>query len=334
MFFSKHIQRLFFRNAKQSFLFLALFVVLHSYAQKFEKVDAITSSYSSGISDAKVLATHISDDFKDQTNQVRALFIWLTHHIDYNINELNYGATNYSFRYSSKEELEQKIRARDLEIIHKTLQEKRAVCEGYSMVFKEVCDILNIRCEIISGYSRSPFSQIGKLPLSGKHAWNAVYINNQWKLIDTTWGAGYSRDSEHWVKDFDAYYFFTAPKDLLTTHYPEEKKWQLIQPTLNEKEFTSQAIYSSLFFENELKLLAPISGIIHSKNKAFILIEIDNLPPASEMGFAYENDYYLTSIIPEFEGSKAILKIPVTGKKNTTLNVLLETEMILQFRID
>jgi len=198
MFFSKHIQRLFFRNAKQSFLFLSLFVVLHSYPQKFEKVDEIALSYGSGISDAKVLATHISDDFKNQTDQARALFIWLTHHIDYNINELNYGATNYSLRYSSKEELEQKIRARDLEIIHKTLQEKRAVCEGYSMVFKEVCDILNIRCEIISGYSRSPFSQIGKLPLSGKHAWNAVYINNQWKLIDTTWGAGYSRDSENW----------------------------------------------------------------------------------------------------------------------------------------
>lgn len=330
----KTIKRLFFNFVKQSFLFTTLLLYSLSNAQSFDKVDAIALHYSSKITSPESLANTIANDFRSDTERVRALYIYLTNNISYNLNEYKYGADNYSFSYSSKEELEQKIRQRNLEIIRKTITEKRAICEGYSMLFNEVCSLLNIKCKNISGYTRTPNSIIGSLPLQGKHAWNAVSINNEWKFIDTTWGAGYSRDNNHWVKEYDEHYFFTRPNELLTTHFPEVKKWQLVKKPLTEKEFSSQPIYSALFFNENLNLISPTSGILKTNKEGILRIKFKNLKPDAEIGYAFQKDYYLTTIIPEFKGTTATILIPTKGKRNTTLNILVNTEMVLQYKIN
>jgi transglutaminase/protease-like cytokinesis protein 3 len=332
MFLLNNIKRLFFNFVKQSFL---LRIFLFSYlllGQNFNRVDATVCTYSSKINNTNELAKKIDNDFSNDLDKVRALYIYLTHNIEYDLNEYKYGADNYSFRYSSKEELEKQIRQRDLKIIHKTLYRKKAICEGYSMAFKEVCGILDINCVVISGYTRTISSEIGKLPLEGRHAWNAVYINSKWRFIDTTWGAGYSRDSEHWIKSYDEHYFFTPPKELITTHFPEEKKWQLVASSKTETQFTNQPLYSSLFFNEGIELVSPKDGIIDS-HKEFLILKLKNVKPDVEFGYAFEKDYYLTSIIPEYKKNNATLRIPLKGKNNTTLNILSGTEMVLQFQI-
>lgn len=332
MIVSSNIIRLFFSFTKQSFLLYLFFVSCLLTGQNFEKIDHTALHYSRNIVNANELAEKINKDFSNDLEKIRALYIYVTNTVEYNINEYKYGVDNYSFIYSSKEELEQKIRQRNLGIINKTLSTKKAICEGYSMVFKEVCDIINIKCVVISGFTRTPFSQIGKLPLEGKHAWNAVYINSKWNLVDTTWGAGYSSGSNHWIKEYDEHYFFTNPKDIITTHFPEESKWQLLNSSKSEIQFTSQPLYSSLFFKEKIQLLFPESGILNTKNE-FIILKLKNVKPDAELGYAFKNDYYLTTLIPEFKNNIATLKIPLKGKRNTTLNILIDTEMILQYRI-
>ena len=58
---------------------------------------------------------------------------------------------------------------------------KRAICEGYARTFKYYMDKLNIPCILISGEA------VDENGNKERHAWNYVYINNNWYAIDTTW---------------------------------------------------------------------------------------------------------------------------------------------------
>ena len=53
------------------------------------------------------------------------------------------------------------------------------VCEGYTRAFKVLCDHFGIACAIVSGKAHT-YSTIG-------HAWNAVNLDGNWYMIDTTW---------------------------------------------------------------------------------------------------------------------------------------------------
>ena len=57
----------------------------------------------------------------------------------------------------------------------------KAICEGYARAFKYFMDKLNIPCVFVCGDAQD---ENGK---TERHAWNYVYINNNWYAIDTTW---------------------------------------------------------------------------------------------------------------------------------------------------
>ena len=84
---------------------------------------------------------------------------------------------------------------------------RTGVCEGYANLFNYLCSIAGVHSEKISG--QAGFD--GKV--RGAHAWNVVTINKKYYLIDATWG--YS-------------YFMTDPAQFFKTHYPEEKRWSLL----------------------------------------------------------------------------------------------------------
>lgn len=65
--------------------------------------------------------------------------------------------------------------------IYGCLVNKNVVCEGYARTFKYLMDELNIPCVLVSGKATD---ENGK---SERHAWNYVYIKNNWYAIDTTW---------------------------------------------------------------------------------------------------------------------------------------------------
>ena len=65
--------------------------------------------------------------------------------------------------------------------IYGCLVKKSAICEGYSRGFKYLLDELEIPCVLVSG---TAVDEDGK---SERHAWNYVYIKNNWYAIDITW---------------------------------------------------------------------------------------------------------------------------------------------------
>lgn len=71
-----------------------------------------------------------------------------------------------------------------------------AVCEGYARLYRAMMRSLGIPCVYIEGYANSNWSAntqsddefIYKNYIN--HAWNEVYFDGAWHLVDCTWGSG------------------------------------------------------------------------------------------------------------------------------------------------
>ena len=77
--------------------------------------------------------------------------------------------------------------------LYDALFSKTVVCIGYSTMLKALCDTCGIICDIVSNEN---------------HAWNRVFIDNEWVYIDATWN-----DANNTTK-----YFMKPEKDFYSIH--------------------------------------------------------------------------------------------------------------------
>jgi hypothetical protein len=116
------------------------------------------------------------------------------------------------------------------------LKTKRAVCSGYSQLFKEMCDIAGLECEIIVGYS-SQLRYEGKRRnrfANSDHAWNAVKIEGEWYLLDATWERKTKLEKS---TSIGWGYFLVDPTEFVKDHLPEVPYWQLLSCPITLEDF-------------------------------------------------------------------------------------------------
>ena len=65
--------------------------------------------------------------------------------------------------------------------IYGVLIGRKAVCEGYARTYKAIMDDLGIPCIIACGIGKNNSGE------TESHAWNYVYVNENWYAIDVTW---------------------------------------------------------------------------------------------------------------------------------------------------
>lgn len=61
--------------------------------------------------------------------------------------------------------------------IEATYASKKGICYDFASLFAAMCRSQGIPCKLVKGYT---------VKTAGFHAWNEVYINGEWKIIDTT----------------------------------------------------------------------------------------------------------------------------------------------------
>lgn len=133
------------------------------------------------------------------------------------------------------------------------LRSKKAVCEGYSNLYLKMCSLAKIKCQKISGYARgvgfNPL--IAEDPYKSNHAWNAVLLNGNWYLVDTTWDSGYVNGcgTYSYVRRYSTAYFLLDPQSMLYTHFPSMSMWQLLDPPVKRTEFTNLPRLRGDFFD-------------------------------------------------------------------------------------
>ncbi|MDR0550414.1 MAG: hypothetical protein LBG72_00175 [Spirochaetaceae bacterium] len=134
------------------------------------------------------------------------------------------------------------------------LQKKKAVCVGYSNLLKKMCDIAGIEALVIEGSLKSKdYGWTGKLP-SGDHAWNSVFINNKWYLVDATLDAGFVVNMKAFVRRYSTEYLFLDSRPFLYTHFPKKTELQYYGPALSAAAFEQEAAVPGAFFQYGLSL--------------------------------------------------------------------------------
>ena len=88
--------------------------------------------------------------------------------------------------------------------------------------------------------------------------WNAVYIEEDWRFIDTLWGSSDNKDPGDGQGRFacDERFFLADPKDLIYTHYSLVARWQLLETPKSIDGFEELACLKNRFFDLGMTVLS------------------------------------------------------------------------------
>jgi hypothetical protein len=135
---------------------------------------------------------------------------------------------------------------------------RKGVCAGYANLYKYLCNQLQMKCEIVSGYSKGyGFEYRKNPPVKTDHAWNAVEIDSHWYLMESTWGSGYLNTQNTFEQKMDTYYFLPRPNEMIYHHIPENHRWQLLRTRVELQEFMLMPHLRPLYFEYKIELISP-----------------------------------------------------------------------------
>lgn len=206
---------------KYFFIPLFLFFSWAAFSQSFEKVDTYVRNldkFSKKDLNTAVISTRVTAPFTTETEKVRAIFIWITDNIKYDIKTIETDA-------GDRDPNDQKPAM--------VIKRGKAVCEGYANLFQELCTNVGIKSLLATGNTKR---LNGSIPWTG-HAWNLVRADGKWHLVDATWGAGYINEKEKYVEEFDENYFFTPSNVFIRDHLPDDPAFQMLGVPITDKEF-------------------------------------------------------------------------------------------------
>ena len=261
--------------------FLIPFIALSQQTEvNFASVDSLAAMVKYK-KDLTALTQELTSPYSEQRLKARAIFKWIAENIRYDYKYYNKyyhkGKEPKGYRCKEDTNCESSRMVWEMNYIDKVLRKKKAVCQGYSMLFKKMCDIAGLKSEVVTGYVRTEHYQVGTAGILN-HAWNAVQIDSAYFLLDATWAAGGCKKDDDgkllsFSKNFNDYYWQTPAADFARNHYPQNSKWVLL-PNYTKDNFATNPYYSPREIRN-IKLLTPTSGIITAKKGDTIRFKID-----------------------------------------------------------
>jgi transglutaminase/protease-like cytokinesis protein 3 len=94
---------------------------------------------------------------------------------------------------------------------------KEAVCEGYAKAFKYIMDKIEIPCIIACGTGQNSKGE------TESHAWNYVYLDNNWYAVDTTWDDPVIIGFGNATNEMRYRYFLKGSADFTKDHFEDGK---------------------------------------------------------------------------------------------------------------
>ncbi len=167
------------------------------------------------------LATDLTKGLSTEKEKARAIYVWLTEHISYDVRTA----------FDEDAETAAVVAKQKSRVV---LKSKKAICEGYANLFCDLCAAAGIKAFRAVG----PVKNLhGRIPRSG-HAWNLVRADGQWGLVDATWGAGSVDDeAQEFARQFNPDFFFVAPEVMIKNHLPTDPLFQLSTQPINLQQF-------------------------------------------------------------------------------------------------
>lgn len=212
--------------------------------------------------------------------------------------------------------------------------------------------MVDVPCVIVDGMTKNSAYKLGE-PLNKKAIkaqWNAVYVKDEWRLIDVYWAttcveinsgdtpgeihmAKYTkRRVERKVKlehrePVDECYFFTEPFHLVWTHLPDDEKWQLLPHPMKQSEFEKLVYVRERMHELEVEFPAKKNRRVNVFLKQGIgHIELD-LPPKRSKFLRFKYVFYRSRGSMEDDKDVDVLLNNCVKMKQTGTNLFFDFDV-------
>ena len=194
-----------------------------------------------------LLVKKLTHHLKTEEDKAYALLAWIVKNIDYD-----------DFK---KDQIEQKMTSRhsrtEIPKSGDILKTRLGVCADIAVLYQKMLTEAHMKAVTIDGCIGEINPRTKKCKDGGpKHRWNAVWIGDQWELVDPTWAItgkqtsamdnvtkkrSYEKELKKREKrtahTYDARpdrtvskkWFMTHPKIMAEDHQPQEEKWLLLK---------------------------------------------------------------------------------------------------------
>ena len=152
------------------------------------------------------LADNITNGIENDYEKALAIHDWVAQNIYYDMDSYRNGAYRNTQGGASG-----------------ALMSRKAVCQGYAELTAALIRAVNIPCKFVTGYALG-ISEEGNWTknninvMESNHAWNEVYVNNRWMIIDTTWDSPNVYENGQLKKDDNiSWKYFDPTVELFST---------------------------------------------------------------------------------------------------------------------
>ena len=220
----------------------------------FSSIDNHSRNCSSSVTrDILNLATFLQQKATTDIEKARSIYIWITDNIRYDDDAFNSGIyPDYTADY--------------------VLQNRKAVCEGYSNLYLALGREMGLAIEKVSGYAKGYGYTNERKFSKTDHAWNVIKVEGKWKIFDSTWGGGHGSNVNGELvskKDFDDYWFNVDPYESIFNHLPEDNRFSFVQPSLSLSQYEKIPKVDKEYFELGFKGGETYSAVSANPNSEF-----------------------------------------------------------------
>ena len=217
------------------------------------------------------LTAYLLAPARSDAEKLRTLYRWVTLNIGYDAGAF------FSGRLRSGADLER--------VWHR----RTAVCDGFATLLHRLGMAAGLRMETLSGCAKGYGFNSGEPVLgNANHAWNAVWLDGGWHLLDATWDAGFlDPKTRRFVRAPNDDYFLAPPRRFAWDHFPEDPRWQLLPVPLSVAQFRDQVQVKPAYFRLGIELDSHRQAVIHAAHQADILLRI---PPGVRLIAHLERD--------------------------------------------
>jgi hypothetical protein len=320
-----------------------------SYAQvraDFNEIDRKASMIDAD--DPSELSHLLTDSCQTQKEKVRSIFRWITEHISYYRMTPVKGKKRRSFEMYPGDDFSLpdtgELKTVTERVALKMLRDRRGYCDGYARLFKSLCDHAGIESVIITGYARADMDRMEQ-KFRSNHAWNAVFIDSAWYLVDATWASGFiSISSGEFIKRYDNYYFLTPPEEFIRHHYPDDLRWTLLEKTPPLLEFRYTPFRVRSYVKYPITDFYPSRGIIEAEIGDTIHLELETEVPYRNMAIAPDSLWEPADLIMDpsyaylkptlMKGNKASYSFSVNSETVEWLHLMYNDDAVLRYKLN
>jgi hypothetical protein len=271
-------------------------------ADYYNKINNKVFTFSKQKPDAvfDTITAFVNGTFQSQEDRARAYYTWIALNINYD--EDYRGSISYSLIKDIRNENNVSMRVNNI------IETKLGASESIANLFSKFCQSSKITCFTVPGYIKRPNRTVSDMLF----VWNVLYLDSIWFQVDASMHHGYLNENYKFVRHPMPDFFCNKPSDFITSHFPHDPMWQLLEYPCNISEFIKERIELegklAYNFEDSLKNYShktmseqkEIDIIRYFKNETIIslydknleLYNYDKAADKMELGIKYFDQYF------------------------------------------